>query len=129
VCLYGLSRAALDSLAAPPRASMPAKAADREQITRQLLDVLGKSGHVNPVTAAPRKTADLPGSLVESYRRVSAKAQRPDAASIQRALPVNASGIYLPDRINDSVLGPEIVNCPLANGDRGVIVDDNVASR
>jgi TrmH family RNA methyltransferase len=52
VCLYELSRGALDAPSAPPRAPQPAKAADTEQITRLLLDVLGKSGYVNPVTAA-----------------------------------------------------------------------------
>ena len=51
VCLYELSRGALDLPAAPPRAPKPAKAADTEQITRLLLDVLGKSGYVNPVTS------------------------------------------------------------------------------
>jgi tRNA/rRNA methyltransferase len=52
VCLYELSRGALDPPAAAPRTPKPAKAADTEQITRLLLDVLGKSGYVNPVTAA-----------------------------------------------------------------------------
>jgi tRNA C32,U32 (ribose-2'-O)-methylase TrmJ len=37
------------TLASTPK---PAKAADTEQITRLLLDVLEKSGYVNPVTAA-----------------------------------------------------------------------------
>lgn len=52
VCLYELSRGALDAPAAPPRAPKRAIAADTEQITRLLLDVLGQSGYVNPVTAA-----------------------------------------------------------------------------
>src|SRR5216683_1256627 len=52
VCLYELSRNELDPPAATPRAPKPAKAADTEQITRLLLDVLGRSGYINPVTAA-----------------------------------------------------------------------------
>jgi tRNA/rRNA methyltransferase len=56
VCLYELSRGTLDPPAAPPRAPKPAKAADTEQITRLLLDVLGKSGYVNPVTSASTET-------------------------------------------------------------------------
>jgi TrmH family RNA methyltransferase len=52
VCLYELSRGALDPPAAPPRTPKPAKAADTEQITRLLLDALEKSGYVNPLTAA-----------------------------------------------------------------------------
>jgi tRNA/rRNA methyltransferase len=52
VCLYELSRHELDPPAAPPRARKPASAADTEQITRLLLDVLGRSGYINPVTAA-----------------------------------------------------------------------------
>ena len=56
VCLYELSRGTLDSPSAPPRAPKPVMAADTEQITRLLLDVLGKSGYVNPVTAASTET-------------------------------------------------------------------------
>jgi len=52
VCLYELSRGALDPPGAPPRAPKPALAADAEQITRLLLEALEKSGYVNPVTAA-----------------------------------------------------------------------------
>ncbi len=61
VCLYELSRNELDPPAAPPRASKPAKAAHTEQITRLLLDVLRKSGYINPVTAtsAENKTRRL----------------------------------------------------------------------
>jgi len=56
VCLYELSRGALDPPAAPPRTPERAKAADTEQITRLLLDALEKSGYVNPVTAASTET-------------------------------------------------------------------------
>jgi len=56
VCLYELSRGALDPPAAPTRAPKPAKAADTEQITRLLLEALAKSGYVNPVTAASTDT-------------------------------------------------------------------------
>jgi len=52
VCLYELSRGELDQPAAPARARKAASAADTEQITRLLLDVLGRSGYINPVTAA-----------------------------------------------------------------------------
>jgi len=52
VCLYELSRHALETPAAPARARKPATAADTEQITRLLLDVLARSGYINPVTAA-----------------------------------------------------------------------------
>jgi TrmH family RNA methyltransferase len=52
VCLYELSRNELDPPAAPPRVSKPAGAAYNEQISRLLLDVLRKSGYINPVTAA-----------------------------------------------------------------------------
>lgn len=52
VCLYELSRNLLDSPTAPARARKVATAADTEQITRLLVDVLGRSGYINPVTAA-----------------------------------------------------------------------------
>jgi tRNA/rRNA methyltransferase len=52
VCLYELSRNELDPPAAPARVRKAASAADSEQITRLLLDVLGRSGYINPVTAA-----------------------------------------------------------------------------
>jgi len=52
VCLYELSRNLLDAPAAPARARKPAKAADTEQITRLLVEVLEHSGYINPVTAA-----------------------------------------------------------------------------
>ncbi|MBZ5594527.1 MAG: TrmJ/YjtD family RNA methyltransferase [Acidobacteriia bacterium] len=52
VCLYELSRNLLDSRTAPARAPKAAPAADTEQITRLLVDVLGRSGYINPVTAA-----------------------------------------------------------------------------
>jgi len=50
VCLYELSRYELDPLAAPARTPKPASAGDTEQITRLLLEVLGRSGYINPVT-------------------------------------------------------------------------------
>jgi TrmH family RNA methyltransferase len=50
VCLYELSRHELDAPAAPARARKAASAADTEHITRLLLDVLGQSGYINPVT-------------------------------------------------------------------------------
>jgi TrmH family RNA methyltransferase len=56
VCLYELSRGTLDPPSKPPRAPKPAIASETEQITRLLLDVLGKSGYVNPVTAASTET-------------------------------------------------------------------------
>jgi TrmH family RNA methyltransferase len=52
VCLYELSRHELDPPAVPARARKAASAADTEQITRLLLDVLGRSGYINPITAA-----------------------------------------------------------------------------
>jgi tRNA/rRNA methyltransferase len=50
VCLYELSRHELDPLRAPARLRKAASAAGTEQITRLLLDVLGRSGYINPVT-------------------------------------------------------------------------------
>jgi tRNA/rRNA methyltransferase len=52
VCLYELSRGALDPAAIPARALKPVAAADTEQITRLLIEVLERSGYINPVTAA-----------------------------------------------------------------------------
>ena len=52
VCLYELSRNLLDPPAAPARAPKPAPAAVTEQISRLLVEVLERSGYVNPVTAA-----------------------------------------------------------------------------
>jgi TrmH family RNA methyltransferase len=52
VCLYELSRHELDAPAAPPRVRKPASAADSEQITLLLLDVLTRSDYINPVAAA-----------------------------------------------------------------------------
>ena len=51
LCLYELAR---DGKApdARPRRLKPAEAAETEQITRMLLEALGKSGYVNPVTQA-----------------------------------------------------------------------------
>ncbi len=51
VCLYELSRHELDPPAAPARTPKPASAGDTEQITRLLLEVLERSGYINPVTA------------------------------------------------------------------------------
>ena len=50
VCLYELSRNRLDRHAAPARARKPAPAADTEQITGLLVDVLKRSGYINPLT-------------------------------------------------------------------------------
>jgi tRNA C32,U32 (ribose-2'-O)-methylase TrmJ len=55
VCLYELSRHELDPPVAPARTRKAASAADTEQITRLLLDVLGRSGYINPVTTASAK--------------------------------------------------------------------------
>jgi tRNA/rRNA methyltransferase len=52
VCLYELSRGALDPAAIPARAPKPVAAADTEQITRLLIEVLERSGYINPVTDA-----------------------------------------------------------------------------
>jgi TrmH family RNA methyltransferase len=51
VCLYELSRDARAARAKPAKIK-PASAGDLEQITRLLLDVLGRSGYVNAKTAA-----------------------------------------------------------------------------
>ncbi len=52
VCLYELSRGELDLGRGSARARKTAAAAETEQITSLLLDVLRKSGYVNPVTGA-----------------------------------------------------------------------------
>jgi tRNA/rRNA methyltransferase len=52
VCLYELSRGDLDSAPHPARTPQPASAAETEQATRLLLEVLRRSGYVNPVTSA-----------------------------------------------------------------------------
>ena len=52
VCLYELSRGALEAAAKPARAPKPATAGETEQITHLLLHALAKSGYVNPVTSA-----------------------------------------------------------------------------
>jgi TrmH family RNA methyltransferase len=52
VCLYELSRGALDPAAARARTPRPVSAGDAEKITELLLDVLRRSGYVNRVTAA-----------------------------------------------------------------------------
>jgi len=52
VCLYELSRGSLDRAPKPGRAPKPATAGETEQVTNLLLDVLRRSGYVNPVTSA-----------------------------------------------------------------------------
>jgi TrmH family RNA methyltransferase len=52
VCLYELSRNLHDLRAAPARARKAAAASDTEQVTRLLVEVLERSGYINPVTAA-----------------------------------------------------------------------------
>jgi tRNA/rRNA methyltransferase len=52
VCLYELSRGELDQAQGSARARKAAAAAETEQITSLLLDVLRQSGYVNPVTGA-----------------------------------------------------------------------------
>jgi tRNA/rRNA methyltransferase len=52
VCLYELSRGELDHAQGSARARKAAAAAETEQITSLLLDVLRQSGYVNPVTGA-----------------------------------------------------------------------------
>jgi len=51
VCLYELARNARAAIMRPER-SKPASAAENEQITRMLVEVLERSGYINPVTAA-----------------------------------------------------------------------------
>src|SRR4029077_7176397 len=55
VCLYELSRGELDAARAPARAPKPANAGETEQVTELLLDALGRSGYINPRTAASTK--------------------------------------------------------------------------
>jgi TrmH family RNA methyltransferase len=52
VCLYELSRGELEPGRGGARARKAAAAAETEQITSMLLDVLRKSGYVNPLTGA-----------------------------------------------------------------------------
>ncbi len=52
VCLYELSRGELDPAPARARVPKPATAAITEQISRLLLEVLERSGYINPATAA-----------------------------------------------------------------------------
>jgi len=52
VCLYELSRGSLDVAPKPARTPKPAAAGETEQVTNLLLDVLRRSGYVNPVTSA-----------------------------------------------------------------------------
>jgi TrmH family RNA methyltransferase len=51
LCLYELSRDPKAVRAAPPKRIARAVAGETEQITRMLLEILQKSGYVNPVTA------------------------------------------------------------------------------
>jgi TrmH family RNA methyltransferase len=50
LCLYELARNP-KAVAARPEKIKPASAAENEQITAMLLEVLGRSGYINPVTA------------------------------------------------------------------------------
>jgi tRNA/rRNA methyltransferase len=51
LCLYELARDP-EAVQARPERSKPASAAETEQITAMLIEVLGECGYVNPVTAA-----------------------------------------------------------------------------
>jgi len=61
LCLYELSRDPRAVRAAPPKTIARAAAGETEQITLMLLEILRKSGYVNPVTA---------GSTEEKVRRL-----------------------------------------------------------
>jgi tRNA/rRNA methyltransferase len=61
LCLYELARDAKAVNARPPKAIARAAAGETEQITLLLLEILEKSGYVNPVTA---------GSTEEKVRRL-----------------------------------------------------------
>jgi tRNA/rRNA methyltransferase len=61
LCLYELSRDPKAVRAAPPKTIARAPAGETEQITRMLLEILEKSGYVNPVIA---------GSTEEKVRRL-----------------------------------------------------------
>jgi TrmH family RNA methyltransferase len=61
LCLYELSRDARAASAKSPRKIARASAGETEQVTLKLLEILEKSGYVNPVTA---------GSTEEKVRRL-----------------------------------------------------------
>jgi len=61
LCLYELSRDAKAAAAKPPKTIARAAAGETEQVTLLLLEILRKSGYVNPVTA---------GSTEEKARRL-----------------------------------------------------------
>jgi tRNA/rRNA methyltransferase len=52
LCLYELSRDPKAAAAKPPKTIARAAAGETEQVTLLLLEILRKSGYVNPVTAA-----------------------------------------------------------------------------
>jgi tRNA/rRNA methyltransferase len=52
LCLYELARDSKAAAAKPPKTIARAAAGETEQVTLLLLDILRKSGYVNPVTAA-----------------------------------------------------------------------------
>jgi tRNA/rRNA methyltransferase len=61
LCLYELSRDSRAASVKPPKEVARAVAGETEQVTRMLLEILQKSGYVNPVTA---------GSTEEKVRRL-----------------------------------------------------------
>jgi tRNA/rRNA methyltransferase len=61
LCLYELSRDAKAAAAKPTKTIARAAAGETEQVTLLLLEILRKSGYVNPVTA---------GSTEEKVRRL-----------------------------------------------------------
>jgi len=61
LCLYELSRDPRAARVAPAKETTRAAAGETEQVTRMLLEILQKSGYVNPVTA---------GSTEEKVRRL-----------------------------------------------------------
>jgi len=61
LCLYELSRDPKAAVAKPPKVIARAAAGETEQVTLLLLEILRKSGYVNPVTA---------GSTEEKVRRL-----------------------------------------------------------
>jgi tRNA C32,U32 (ribose-2'-O)-methylase TrmJ len=50
LCLYELVRDPAAAVARPPRATARASARESEQVTLRLLEILRKSGYINPVT-------------------------------------------------------------------------------
>jgi tRNA/rRNA methyltransferase len=61
LCLYELSRDASAASAKEPKEIASAASGEVEQVTRMLLEILQKSGYINPVTA---------GSTEEKVRRL-----------------------------------------------------------